>query len=201
MSAILPTNRHAVGRHSAFAPPSPARRIRLSFLFSMRALLFNSSKLASPKIIRIRICCTQDKSSESHIPSSSTIMASSRPTVFVCGATGFQGGAVARHLLKLQWGVHAVVRDLESKQALALSAAGAQLTKGDWDDPESIRSSMAGCSKMFFNLVVTMDDFDRERRQAVAIVDIARKAGVTQVVATTTLGVSCRSTPAIMRIV
>lgn len=124
-------------------------------------------------------------------------MASSRPTVFVCGATGFQGGAVARHLLKLGWGVHAVARDPNSKQAMALSAAGAQLTKGDWDDPESLRSSMAGCTKMFLGLPTTIDDFDRERRQAVSIVDIARKAGVTQVVATTSLGVSRTSTYAV----
>lgn len=108
---------------------------------------------------------------------------------------------MARHLLKLQWGVHAVVRNPESKEALSLSAAGAELTKGDWDNKDSLRSSMAGCSKMFFNLAITMDDFDRERRQAVSIVDIAREVGMDQVVAATTLGVSRRSTCAIIQTV
>lgn len=122
-------------------------------------------------------------------------MSVSRPSVFVCGPTGNQGGAVARHLLNMNWEVHATVRDAGSPKALSLSAAGAKLTEGDWSNEEALRASMAGCSRIFLNLAVTADDSDRERRQAASILKIARDSGVNQVVVSTTLGVSRKSSP------
>ncbi|KAF3763268.1 hypothetical protein M406DRAFT_49536 [Cryphonectria parasitica EP155] len=117
-------------------------------------------------------------------------MATQSLSVFVCGVTGNQGGAVAKRLLELNWNVHATVRDLESPKAVALEAAGVKLTQGDWEDEEALKTSIAGCSKMFINLVSTWDDFDRERRQAAKIVDIAKESGVKQVILSTSLGVS-----------
>jgi len=117
-------------------------------------------------------------------------MTPSPPSVFVCGVTGNQGGAVAKYLLQLNWTVHAVVRDLGSPAAVALAEAGVKLTEGDWDNKEALETSIAGCSKLFLNLVSTWEEFDRERRQAVSIVNIAKNAGVKQIVSSTSLGVS-----------
>lgn len=121
-------------------------------------------------------------------------MPSSNPTVFVTGATGSQGGAVARKLRDLSWNVHAIVRSPDSPPSVSLAAAGVSLTEGDWDNDEALRAGLAGCDKLFLCLMPTPEDPDRERRQAVNILRIAREAGVTQVVATTSLGVSMYET-------
>lgn len=96
--------------------------------------------------------------------------------------------------MELQWGVQAIVRDLNSSHAQALTAAGAKLTEGDWDNEEALIRSITGCTKLFLNLVPTIEDLDHERRQAVAIAKIAKEVGVTQVVYSTTLGLSRKFT-------
>jgi uncharacterized protein YbjT (DUF2867 family) len=111
------------------------------------------------------------------------------PSVFVCGATGSQGGALAHQLRKLDWNVHATVRDPISPAARSLQAAGVQLTKGDWDNHAALESSMASCDKLFLCLLPDFSDMDREKRQAERIVQVAKAAGVKQVVASTSLGV------------
>ncbi|RYP67310.1 hypothetical protein DL770_008639 [Monosporascus sp. CRB-9-2] len=117
-------------------------------------------------------------------------MFSTTPTVFVLSATGSQGGAVARQLLELNWHVHATVRSLESPAAKALEALGAQLTQGEWDNDGALSAAMTGCDKLFLCLLPAQGDSDLERRRAENIVKIARAAGVKQVVASSSLGVS-----------
>lgn len=114
---------------------------------------------------------------------------STNPTVFIRGATGSQGGALVHQLLAMNWHVHATVRDLTSHGAKSLKTIGAQITQGDWDDHVALESSIAGCEKLFLCLLPDLSDSDRERRQAEGIVKIAKAAGVTQVVASTSLGV------------
>ncbi|KAK3314583.1 NmrA family protein [Apodospora peruviana] len=112
------------------------------------------------------------------------------PVVFVCGATGSQGGAVAHQLRALDWTVHTTVRNLDSPAAKALKTAGVQLTQGDWDDDDALRASIEGCDKLFLCLYPNFADLTAEGRQAANILSIAKAAGVTQVVASTSLGVS-----------
>jgi uncharacterized protein YbjT (DUF2867 family) len=111
-------------------------------------------------------------------------------TVFVTGATGSQGSALARQLTALGWTVHSTARDPASPRAVALAAAGVQFTKGDWDDEKALRAAMAGCTKLFLCLMSDIVEPDRERRRCLSICNIAREAGVTQVVSSTSLGVS-----------
>ncbi|RYP35303.1 hypothetical protein DL766_002575 [Monosporascus sp. MC13-8B] len=101
-----------------------------------------------------------------------------------------QSWVVPEQLRKLDWTVHATVRKLESQKATTLASIGVKLTQRDWDNEEALRSSIAGCDKVFLCLMSTVDDFDRERRHAVKIVRIAKAAGVKQVVTSTSLGVS-----------
>jgi uncharacterized protein YbjT (DUF2867 family) len=54
--------------------------------------------------------------------------------VLVTGATGHQGGATTRHLLKDGWQVRALVRNPVSAAAQALAQAGAVVAAGDMDD-------------------------------------------------------------------
>jgi uncharacterized protein YbjT (DUF2867 family) len=60
-------------------------------------------------------------------------------TILVFGATGRQGGSVARHLLKAEWNVRAVTRKPDSEKAAALKHAGAVVVQGDLDNPDTIK--------------------------------------------------------------
>ncbi|WNG51338.1 NmrA/HSCARG family protein [Archangium minus] len=70
-------------------------------------------------------------------------------TVLVTGATGKQGGALARLLLKRGHRVHAFVRSPDSPMAKDLQQRGAELTLGDFDDPDSIERAMQGVDAVF----------------------------------------------------
>ncbi|RYP50586.1 hypothetical protein DL768_003931 [Monosporascus sp. mg162] len=111
-------------------------------------------------------------------------------TVFVCSATGYQGGALARLLRGLGWNVHATTRDLSSSAAVALKSIGVHLNECDWDNTKILGDSIKGCGKLFLCLLPNWDDPSCERRQCQSILNIAKAAGVKQVVASTTLGVS-----------
>jgi len=65
-------------------------------------------------------------------------------TIVVTGATGNQGGATARHLLADGWHVRALVRDDTAPAATALAAAGAELVRGNLDDPASVATAVRG---------------------------------------------------------
>ena len=64
--------------------------------------------------------------------------------VLVTGATGNQGGAIARELLAAGWPVRAMTRKPDGETARALAAKGAEVVRGDLDDEASIRSAMNG---------------------------------------------------------
>ncbi|MCT2587524.1 NmrA/HSCARG family protein [Actinophytocola gossypii] len=72
---------------------------------------------------------------------------SNQKTVLVIGATGGQGGAVARALLGTGWAVRALVRD--PGRARDLEALGAELVTGDLDDPGSLRAAARGVHGVF----------------------------------------------------
>lgn len=74
----------------------------------------------------------------------------SKKTVLVTGATGLQGGSVARHLLGSgYYNVRCLTRNTNSEKARALRAAGAQLAAGDLADRASLTSAMTGCDAVF----------------------------------------------------
>ncbi|MDG0866706.1 NAD(P)H-binding protein [Candidatus Lucifugimonas marina] len=54
--------------------------------------------------------------------------------ILVTGATGQQGGLVARNLLNKGHEVRAFVRDLESAASKELMSLGATLAQGDFDN-------------------------------------------------------------------
>lgn len=74
----------------------------------------------------------------------------SKKTVLVTGATGQQGGSVARHLLRSgQYNVRGMTRNINSEKAKALRAGGAEMVAGDLNDPASLKAAMAGCDAVF----------------------------------------------------
>ncbi len=60
--------------------------------------------------------------------------------ILVIGATGNQGGHVARALLDAGWAVHAFTRNPASPKAQILKDKGAILVQGDLSDLDSLTS-------------------------------------------------------------
>jgi uncharacterized protein YbjT (DUF2867 family) len=108
--------------------------------------------------------------------------------VFVCGATGIQGGNVARHLLSHSVAVNFMTRDPSSPSAKALVSLGATLCPGTYDDPSAIAAAMIGCKAVFINFMPSFTDFTEESRHAQAIVDAAKEEGIKRAVYSSSLG-------------
>jgi uncharacterized protein YbjT (DUF2867 family) len=64
--------------------------------------------------------------------------------VLVSGATGNQGGAIARELLAAGWRVRAMTRRPESDEARALASQGAEVVRADLDEEASLRQALKG---------------------------------------------------------
>ncbi|GLZ35234.1 hypothetical protein Lesp02_74210 [Lentzea sp. NBRC 105346] len=102
--------------------------------------------------------------------------------VVVTGATGRQGGAVARHLLAAGWRVRALTRDPDSASARRLAAAGAEMVRADMADIASLRPAFAGAHGVFSVQNPMISGLDAEVRQGRAVGDAAAEAGVRHVV-------------------
>jgi uncharacterized protein YbjT (DUF2867 family) len=98
--------------------------------------------------------------------------------VLVLGATGTQGGAVARALLAGQFTVRALVRDPGSQRARALSDAGAALVQGDLRDADSITRAMDGVEAAYAITTPFEGGADEELEQGENIVAAAQGAGL-----------------------
>ena len=68
----------------------------------------------------------------------------SHNVVFVTGATGSQGSAVARRLLEHGWIVRATARNMDSLAAKRLQDQGAEVSLGDWDNEAVLREVLSG---------------------------------------------------------
>ena len=114
-------------------------------------------------------------------------MSSSQRIIAVVGATGTQGGSVARAILgdrERAFALRAVTRKPTSDRARALADQGADVVYGDADDLTSMTTAFAGAFGAY-----CMTDFwggsgdpERERLQGVAMADAARAAGVQHVI-------------------
>jgi uncharacterized protein YbjT (DUF2867 family) len=98
--------------------------------------------------------------------------------ILVTGATGTQGGATARALLAEGHRVRILTRSPDTALALALAKSGAEIAKGDMDDPASLAAAMQGAHGIFSVQRPDANGSDSERRHGFALVEEARKAGV-----------------------
>ncbi|MGW5518591.1 NmrA family NAD(P)-binding protein [Nocardia africana] len=104
--------------------------------------------------------------------------------VLVTGATGGQGGAVARTLLASGIAVRALVRDPRKPQAAALAALGAEIVVGDLGDPHVLRAAARGASGIFSVQPADMTDPrpETEVRQGKNVAAAAEAEGVDHLV-------------------
>lgn len=70
-------------------------------------------------------------------------------TIVVAGATGQQGGAVARRLLAAGWPVRALTRNPDGPAARTLANHGAMVVQGDLGDRGSLETALEGAYGVF----------------------------------------------------
>lgn len=111
------------------------------------------------------------------------ILSKQRKTVAVCGATGQQGGATVKALVKLgRYTIRAITRDPTSAKAQALAAMpGVQVVQADFDDLASMEKAFNGCDAVFavtdFWKACGLDPV-KELQQGKNLVDAAKAAQV-----------------------
>jgi uncharacterized protein YbjT (DUF2867 family) len=98
--------------------------------------------------------------------------------VLVTGATGNQGGSVARELLGAGVPVRALVRDPDKPTARELEASGAELVRGDMDDRGSLDAALDGATRVFAVQNFWEAGAEGEVRQGKALADAAAAADV-----------------------
>ncbi|KAH7174525.1 uncharacterized protein B0J16DRAFT_348753 [Fusarium flagelliforme] len=104
------------------------------------------------------------------------------PVVFVSGATGRQGFAVARQLLDIGWTVRAITRNTDSPIAKDLKGKGVEIRPGDWEDGDILKDAMDGCTHLFLNVISNHATATSEVPLAKRMLDIAKSTGVKHVV-------------------
>lgn len=99
-------------------------------------------------------------------------------TILVTGATGQQGGAVARALLSKGHRVKALTRKPDSEAARHLAAAGAEVVAGDLADTASVVRAAGDVDTMFLMGNSYEAGMEEETRQGILAADAAKAAGV-----------------------
>ena len=98
--------------------------------------------------------------------------------ILVTGATGQQGGAVARSLLDRGFRVRALTRDPQRPEAQALTEQGAEAVQGDMDDRSAMDRVLEGAYGVFSVQNFWEAGYDLEVQQGKTVADAANDAGV-----------------------
>jgi uncharacterized protein YbjT (DUF2867 family) len=104
--------------------------------------------------------------------------------IAVTGATGQQGGAVARKLLAKGWKVRALTRDVDKPAAQEFVSLGAEIFPGDMENRAELDSAFQGAYGVFSvqNFWLPNVGFEGEIRQGKIVADAAKAAGVQHLV-------------------
>ena len=98
--------------------------------------------------------------------------------ILITGATGQQGGAVAKELLQKKYKVRAMTRKPDSDQAKELSKLGAEVVYGDLDKPESLEKALEGCWGTFAVQNTWEAGVEKEEEQGIRFAEIAKKKNI-----------------------
>src|SRR4030065_684274 len=104
--------------------------------------------------------------------------------IAVTGATGQQGGAVARKLLEEGWQVRALTRDTNKPAAQELKSLGAEIVAGDLDNRAELDVAFKGAYGVFSvqNFWLPNVGYEGEIKQGKSVADAAKAAGVQHLV-------------------
>lgn len=118
----------------------------------------------------------------------------SKPIILITGATGQQGGATIRELLRRgRWEVRAMVRDLQVPKAKALAKLGVTLIRGNLDDAASLRLALENVHGVLSVQSPMKIGPGGEERQGKLLASLAAESGVQHFVQCSAGGVDRRS--------
>ncbi|HTL10221.1 MAG TPA: NmrA/HSCARG family protein [Chitinophagaceae bacterium] len=101
-----------------------------------------------------------------------------KKTILVTGATGAQGGSVAKALLADDtYAVRILTRHPSGAAARELQAAGASIAAGDMSDPESLRKAMQGCYGVY-GVTNFWEHFEHEYQLGKNLVDAVKESNI-----------------------
>ena len=103
-------------------------------------------------------------------------------TIVVCGVTGRQGGAVARHLLAGDWHVRGLTRSAASEKAKTVAARGVEVVQADMADRAALDRAFAGAYGVYSVQNPMISGFEHEVVQGTTVADAAKAAGVQHLV-------------------
>lgn len=101
-----------------------------------------------------------------------------QPSVLITGATGKQGGALARHLAGHGFQLRGMTRKPDSPAARALHDLGIMVVQGDLDDAGSLRGALDDCWGVFALQNTWEAGVEREEEQGKRLAALAHEAGV-----------------------
>jgi uncharacterized protein YbjT (DUF2867 family) len=108
-----------------------------------------------------------------------------KPTILVTGATGGQGGSVAKYLLQSnRYKVRALTRHPESEKAFALKEAGAEIIKGDLADKTLLQEAVKGCYGVY-GVTNFWEHFHKEYDHGVNLIEAVKNSDVQHFVLST----------------
>ncbi|HME56362.1 MAG TPA: NmrA/HSCARG family protein [Candidatus Lokiarchaeia archaeon] len=104
--------------------------------------------------------------------------------ILVTGATGRQGGAAVRALLKKEYQVRAFTRDMNAPNALAIKALGAEVVRGNFFDPATIAKALKNVDGIFTMTTSFEGGVEAEVQQGMNMIEAAKQAGIKHFVMT-----------------
>lgn len=110
------------------------------------------------------------------MPTTDIVVTSSQP-IAVLGATGNQGGHVARALLDAGWQVRAITRNPESPRARTLAHLGAELVPADMGEVDTLIRAVKGTHGIFSVQNFWELGLREEVRLGTNVIDAARAVG------------------------
>lgn len=98
--------------------------------------------------------------------------------ILVLGATGNQGGTVARYLLKSGFGVRAIARDPSKEAAQQLSDEGIEIVEANLTDRGSLEDAMQGMYGVYAVLPFFQEAHEREVSMGRNVIDAAKASKI-----------------------
>jgi uncharacterized protein YbjT (DUF2867 family) len=102
--------------------------------------------------------------------------------ILVTGATGQQGGSLARILLQKKHKVYALTRSTRSPAAQHLKNKGAILVQGNLDDSDFLKRAIKGVDSIFLMGTPFEDGPEAETRRGKQVADIAQEEKIEHLV-------------------
>lgn len=99
-------------------------------------------------------------------------------TILVAGATGHQGGAVARALVTRGFDVRGLTRDPSRPAARELESLGVEMVQGDLYEPGTLEPAVAGVEGVFGVSDFWSEGYRGQVRQVTHLARVAAEAGV-----------------------